>query len=75
MFKYLFEFILVVIIIFFVWNTLKRIFFFPFYQGLNRKEKDNNYSQEQNKNSKKNMKQNLKWDAETIDYEEIKDDK
>ncbi len=34
MFKYLFEFILIVIIIFFVWNILKRIFFQPFYQGM-----------------------------------------
>jgi len=73
MFKYLFEFILVVIIVFFVWNTLKRIFSIPFYQGMNHQKKNNN--DVQNKKSEKKNKQTIKWDAETIEYEEIQDDK
>ncbi|WP_160139423.1 hypothetical protein [Chryseobacterium sp. c4a] len=70
--KYILELVLSAIIIFFVWNILKRIFFKTFYGY-----RFNNNNQQANKhedihNSNKNNK-NLKWDAETVDYEEVKE--
>ncbi|MCT4191845.1 hypothetical protein HZP50_15175 [Elizabethkingia anophelis] len=74
MFKYLFEFILIVIIIFFVWNILKRIFFQPFYQGMTGQQVFEKQKKQENQSQQKN-KQNLNWDAETVEYEEIKEEK
>jgi len=74
MFKHIFEFILAVIIIFFVWNILKRLFFNAFYKNfpaLNPK----NQQQNQQTSSKKMPEQKVKWDAETVDYEEVKEEK
>ncbi len=74
MFKHIFEFVLTVIIIFFVWNILKRLFFNAFYKNfptLNPK----NQQQNEPTSSKKMPNQKVKWDAETVDYEEIKEDK
>ncbi|RKT01508.1 hypothetical protein [Chryseobacterium defluvii] len=67
--KYIFELVLAAIIIFFVWNILKRIFFKTFYSY----RFNNNNKQEDIQNSNKNNSHNLKWDAETVDYEEIKE--
>ncbi|GAB0157568.1 hypothetical protein CHRYSEOSP005_28460 [Chryseobacterium sp. Alg-005] len=67
--KYIFELVLAAIIIFFVWNILKRIFFKTFYSY----RFDNNNKQQDLQNSNKNNNSNLKWDAETVDYEEIKE--
>lgn len=64
--KYIFEFILITIIISFVWNTLKRLFFSSFYKN------SQNFNNKQT--PEKKMEQKVNWDAETIDYEEIKDD-
>lgn len=75
MFKHIFEFILAVIIIFFVWNILKRLFFNTFYKnfpGLNPRNQQQN---QQQTNTKKMPNQKVKWDAETVDYEEIKEEK
>ncbi|KFC21450.1 MULTISPECIES: hypothetical protein [Epilithonimonas] len=72
--KYIFEFIIATIIIFFVWNILKRIFFNAFYKNfptLNPK----NQQQNQQTSSKKMPEQKVKWDAETVDFEEIKEEK
>ncbi|WP_299176028.1 hypothetical protein [uncultured Chryseobacterium sp.] len=67
--KYIFELVLAAIIIFFVWNILKRIFFKSFYSY--RFNNDN--KQQDLQNSNKSSNQNLKWDAETVDYEEVKE--
>ena len=72
--KYIFELIITAIIIFFVWNILKRLFFNAFYKNfptLNPK----NQQQHEQKASKKMPSQKVKWDAETVDYEEIKEEK
>ena len=72
--KYIFEFIIATIIIFFVWNILKRIFFNAFYKNfptLNPK----NQQQNQQTSSKKMPEQKVKWDAETVEFEEIKEEK
>lgn len=74
--KFLLETILVVIIIFFVWNILKRIFLKSFYRGLYQQNQNSKKKQERthSKKKKKDM-ENLNWDAETIDYEEVKEKK
>lgn len=72
--KYIFELIITAIIIFFVWNILKRLFFNAFYKNfptLNPK----NQQQNQQTTSKKMPEQKIKWDAETVDFEEIKEEK
>ncbi|REC49434.1 hypothetical protein [Chryseobacterium pennipullorum] len=72
--KYILELILSAIIIFFVWNILKRIFFKTFY-GYRFNNNNQNNRQQDLHSSDKNSKQNLKWDAETVDYEEVKETK
>ncbi|RXM51565.1 MULTISPECIES: hypothetical protein [unclassified Chryseobacterium] len=70
--KYILELVLSAIIIFFVWNILKRIFFKTFYSYRFNNQPQNN-SREDIHNSNKNNKKDLKWDAETVDYEEVKE--
>ncbi|BFO64296.1 hypothetical protein NK356_11305 [Chryseobacterium sp. S0630] len=72
--KYILELVLSAIIIFFVWNILKRIFFKTFYSYRFNNDNQNNRQQDLH-NSNKNNQQNLKWDAETVDYEEVKESK
>lgn len=68
--KFLLLTVLATIIIFFTWNILKRIFFKKFY----------NYFQQNipkaapEKENKSSINQTVKWDAETIDFEEVKED-
>ncbi|MDW9380528.1 hypothetical protein [Chryseobacterium sp. JV558] len=72
--KYILELVLTAIIIFFVWNILKRIFFKTFYSYRFNNNNQNNGQQDLH-NSHKDNKQNLKWDAETVDFEEVKESK
>jgi len=69
--KGIFEIVLATIVIFFVWNILKRIFFKKFYNFMGLKP--NNNQQQETKNSKTNIEKKVKWDAETVDYEEVKE--
>lgn len=69
--KLIFELVLAAIIIFFVWNILKRIFFNAFYKYTGFRPQQN--PQQDIKNSKTNIEKKVKWDAETVDYEEVKD--
>ena len=67
--KFILLTILSTIIIFFVWNMLKRIFFTQFYknpgqQHFNKKEK-----------TEKKLNQKVNWDAETVDFEEVREEK
>jgi len=73
--KYIFEFILAVIIIFFVWNILKRLFFNAFYKNFPALNPKNQQQNQQQTTSKKMPEQKVKWDAETVDYEEVKEEK
>ena len=68
--KFVLELILATIIIFFVWNIMKRLFLSSFY-----KFPKQNPQQQKPAESKKNIDKNLKWDAETVDYEEVKEEK
>lgn len=72
--KYILELVLIAIIMFFVWNILRRLFFKTFYSYRFNNNKDNINNQQDLNSSNKN-KQNLNWDAETVDYEEVKETK
>ena len=69
--KYILELILATIIIFFLWNILKRLFFSAFYKLPKPQNNENVTTQK----TKKNLDSKLNWDAETVDYEEVKDEK
>lgn len=71
--KYIFELILATIIIYFVWNILKRVFFKTFHSYMFNNNRNNNRQQQDIQSSNKNTKQKLNWDAETVDYEEVKE--
>ncbi|MCL8538794.1 MULTISPECIES: hypothetical protein [Chryseobacterium] len=71
--KYILELILTAIILFFVWNILKRIFFKTFYSYRFNNHNNQNNGHQDIHNSNKNKKQSLNWDAETVDYEEVKE--
>ncbi|UOE40203.1 hypothetical protein MTP09_09780 [Chryseobacterium suipulveris] len=68
--KYVLELILATIIIFFLWNILKRMFFTAFYK-FPKQQNDGNVTAQK---TKKNLDSKLNWDAETVDYEEVKEE-
>ncbi|KMQ65363.1 AraC family transcriptional regulator [Chryseobacterium angstadtii] len=70
--KYILELVLAAIIIFFVWNILRRVFFKTFYSYRFNNHKENN---KQDLHGAHKNNQNLNWDAETVDYEEVKESK
>lgn len=70
--KYLFELILTTIIIFFIWNILKR-FFKSFFFGQFSPPRDARKEKPGPDKSKK-LNTKINWDAETVEYEEIKED-
>ncbi|WP_434978777.1 hypothetical protein [Daejeonia sp. YH14] len=66
--KYVLELILITIVIFFVWNILKRLFLNTFYRFPQQNTPPKNPPKEKKNSS------GLNWDAETIDYEEVKEE-
>lgn len=72
MMKHIFEFVLATIIIYFVWNILKRIFFKKFHSYLSKQNRNENRREQDIRNSD-NTKKKINWDAETVDYEEVKE--
>lgn len=70
--KFLLYTVLSTMVIFFVWNMLKRIFFIKFYNYFPHQKQKNQQQETDNKKSFKKKKTNLNWDAETVDYEEVK---
>ena len=69
--KFLLLTILATIIIFFTWNILKRIFFNKFYNYFGQNAPKPNATKE----PKSSINQSVKWDAETVDFEEVKEEK
>lgn len=59
MLKFIFLTALSAVIFFFVWNFLRRFFF------------NDMKHQSQNKNTQSIKEKKYKWDAETVDYEEV----
>ncbi len=68
--KFILELILTTVIIFFVWNFLKRIFFTTLFKFPRRPAPHEDVRQQK---TKKKLDSELNWDAETVDYEEIKE--
>ena len=69
--KYILELILTTVIIFFVWNFLKRMFFKKIFKFPHPRKEENVTQQKTNKN----LDSKIHWDAETVDYEEVKEPK
>ena len=69
--KYILELILTTVIIFFVWNFLKRIFFTKIFKFPQPRNEENVTQQK----TSKNLDSKIHWDAETVDYEEVKEPK
>lgn len=67
--KFIFELIIATVVIFFLWNILKRMFFASFYKF----PKPGNENKKTARQSKQNLEPRINWDAETVDYEEIKE--
>lgn len=67
--KFIFEIILATIIIFFLWNILKRLFFTAIYRAARKHERPTERPE------KKKVEPKINWDAETVDYEEVKENK
>ena len=67
--KYILELILTTVIIFFIWNFLKRMFFTKIFK-FPQPRKDENVTQQK---TSKNLDSKIHWDAETVDYEEVKE--
>ena len=68
MFKSIFEFILIVIIIFFVWNILKRLFFNAFYKNFPTLNPKNQQQQNTSQTQQKKPNQKLNWDKQEIKH-------
>ncbi|WP_312076857.1 hypothetical protein [Chryseobacterium sp.] len=71
--KWLLEIIIATIIIFFVWNMLKRIFLNKFYKFTGFKPQNNQQQETQTSNA--TLEKKVKWDAETVEYEEVSETK
>ncbi|MDO4225058.1 MAG: hypothetical protein Q4C75_04120 [Bergeyella zoohelcum] len=70
--KFILLTILSTIIVFFVWNILKRMFFTKFYDVFPHQQENNRRTgRTTTKTHPKEKKENLNWDAETVEYEEI----
>lgn len=76
MLKDIFEVIIFIIIFSFIWRIIKRFLFTTVtknFQDRNPNSTQNSQSTQQNSDTKIGKK--VHWDAETVDYEEIKDPK
>ena len=69
--KFILLTILAAIIFFFTWNILKRIFFNKFYNHFGQNIPKPNETKEKSGT----INQKVKWDAETVDFEEVKEEK
>ncbi|SKB66833.1 hypothetical protein SAMN05660477_00640 [Soonwooa buanensis] len=73
--KFVIELVLGTIIFFFVWNILKRIFFNSFYKNFPTLNPRNQQQNQQSNREEKKLKEKVNWDAETVDFEEVKEEK
>lgn len=73
--KFVIELVLGTIIFFFVWNILKRIFFNSFYKNFPTLNPRNQQQSQQSDREEKKLKEKVNWDAETVDFEEVKEEK
>lgn len=69
--KYILELILTTVIVFFLWNFLKKLFFTKIFK-FPKPRTDEPVNPQKTKN---NLDSKINWDAETVDYEEVKETK
>ena len=72
--KALIAFILFCFICYLILQFIRRSVFLKFYKAANAQQRE--YQNQRNNSSsasKKEFKKDIKWDAETVDYEEVKD--
>lgn len=70
----LIAFILLCFICYLILKFIRRTMFFKFYKAANAQRRE--YENQRNNSgsaSKKEFKKDIKWDAETVDYEEVID--
>lgn len=77
--KYIIEFFLVFVIIYFLWNILKRLIFSSLQKRFNsainnQRQQQQNHAQNPQQQKTVEKEPKLKWDAETVEYEEVKDE-
>lgn len=67
--------IFIILIFYFIWQFVKRSIFFRIFKTFNDISQNAASSGEEYSQSTKNkgFKRDIKWDAETIEYEEIPD--
>ena len=76
MFKDILDVILVIIIISFVWRLLKKLFIGSVVKNFQQKNQQENTSAQNPQNTTDpKLNQKVHWDAETVDYEEVKEPK
>ncbi|SFI10325.1 hypothetical protein [Halpernia frigidisoli] len=71
MLKDILDVIIVVIIVSFVWRLLKRLFVGSVVKNFQQKNPQNNPSADQPQEP--HITNRVHWDAETVDYEEVKE--
>ena len=72
--KTLVAFILFCFICYLILKLIRRAVFLKIYKAANAQQRE--YQNQRNNSSaasKKEFKKDIKWDAETVDYEEVKD--
>ena len=66
--------LLLCFICYLILQFIRRSVFFKFYKAANAQRRESeNQRNNSSSASKKEFKKDIKWDAETIDYEEVKD--
>lgn len=78
--KAIIVFILIFLIFYFIWQFIKRMVFIKIFKKMNTFSQNNPYQGEEfqsseSKKENRKFKKNIKWDAETIDYEEVPNSK
>lgn len=73
MFKDILSLILAIIIISYVWKIIKNLFFTSLMKNFQQKNPQNDTTVKNPQGS--NINQKVHWDAETVDYEEVKEPK
>lgn len=73
--KILIGFILVLLAFYLLWKWIKRLIIVKIFKTLNQNfpQSNGHYREEEPSNDKKNkeFKKDIKWDAETVEFEEI----
>lgn len=75
--KIIIVFIFIFLIFYFIWQVIKRTIFLKFFKNLENLAQNNQASyndREPEPKRNRELKKNINWDAETVEYEEIPND-